>query len=623
MENQQDSSQNQPIPFRAETHQLLDILIHSLYTDRDVFLRELISNAADALTRINFEMLTNRNVLDPDVELGIWISVDPEQKLLVIRDTGVGMNQQELVENLGTIAHSGARAFLNAAQEGNAQLSDIIGQFGVGFYSAFMVAEWIRVSSRSYLPDSQAATWFCTGADTFTIQPAEKSERGTTVTIKLKEDAEEFSKEYRLKEIIKKHSDYIPFPIYLGEKKEQVNRQTSLWRQQPRQVEEQQYQDFYKQLTLDLEAPLTYTHLVIDAPVQMYAILYVPSTSERNILSLRKQDGLTLYARKVLIQEYNQDLLPEFFRFVVGVVDSEDIPLNISRESVQSSRVMNQLKKIISGKLIENLKTLAKEKPEEYLKFWRTYGRYIKGGIATDPEYFETLLPLLRFRTINHPEEWKSLDDYVTEMKEGQQRIYFILGDEEHSILNSPHLEVFKKLGYDVLLMTEPVDSFMLMRLDKFGDRILANASTEDLKLPKEQEESEAESASPLPVTDMQKMIERIKKQLGDKVVEVRSTDRLVESPARLVDEEGKINPQLQRVYKLLDQEYKVPQKILEINPRHIILKRLSGLPEDHPLNGPIIDQIYENALLIDGLHPDPGSMIKRIQQIMEAALKE
>ena len=306
----------QPIPFKAETRQLLDILIHSLYTDREIFLRELISNASDALTRADFEILTNRDVLDPDAELGIHIYPNTVENTLTISDTGIGMTADELVEDLGTIAHSGARAFIEAAQEGAKDLSEIIGQFGVGFYSAFMVADWIKVVSRSYQKDAEAAAWYSAGADTFTVEPAGKTERGTNVIIKLKDDASEFAQEQRLREIIRKHSDFIPFPIYIGDQEEQVNQQTALWRQSPRQVEKESYDEFYKQLTLDFEPPLAYAHMVVDAPVQMYALLFVPSNAERNLFSARKDDGLKLYSRKVLIQEYCKDLLPEYFRFV-------------------------------------------------------------------------------------------------------------------------------------------------------------------------------------------------------------------------------------------------------------------------------------------------------------------
>ena len=325
-ENTQDTAGSAQISFKAETRQLLDILIHSLYTDKEIFLRELISNASDALTRLDFEMLKNRDVLDPGVELSIRIIPNEAEKTLTIQDTGIGMTAEELAENLGTIAHSGAREFIDAAQlaavDGNgSKLTDLIGQFGVGFYSAFMAAEWIRVTSRSYRPDAQAATWYCTGADTFSIVPAERENRGTDVVIKLKEDASEFTLEYRLRDIIHRHSDFIPYPIYLGDGKEPVNQRTALWRQQPREISQETYDEFYRQLTLDHESPLAHVHMVVDAPVQMYALLFIPKSPERNFFSSRREPGLKLYARKVLIQEYNKDLLPEYLGFVQGVVD--------------------------------------------------------------------------------------------------------------------------------------------------------------------------------------------------------------------------------------------------------------------------------------------------------------
>ncbi|MCD4671824.1 MAG: molecular chaperone HtpG [Anaerolineaceae bacterium] len=333
MTNDQKENLHEPqfIPFKAETRQLLDILIHSLYTDRDVFIRELISNASDALTRISFEMLTNRDVQDPNAELAIWITTNPDEKTVTIRDTGIGMTDSEMIEDLGTIAHSGARTFLEAAQKGERKITEIIGQFGVGFYSAFMAAEWIKVTSRSCRPEASTTSWFSTGGDTFSIETAENKERGTEIVIKLKEDAQEYTQEYRLKQIIKKHSDYIPYPIYIGESDEQVNRQTALWRQTPQEIKQEQYTDFYKQFTLDYEGELAHTHIVIDAPVQLYALLYIPSSPNRSVLTPRKNDGLQLFARKVLIQEYCQDLLPPAFRVIPGVVDFEDLPLNVSR----------------------------------------------------------------------------------------------------------------------------------------------------------------------------------------------------------------------------------------------------------------------------------------------------
>ncbi len=621
----EDSSQTtgQAVPFKAETRQLLNILVHSLYKEREVFLRELVSNASDALTRMNFVMLTDRNVVDPEAELAIWITVDPEKRTLTIRDTGIGMTAGEMAENLGTIAHSGARAFLEAAQQdkAGASLSEIIGQFGVGFYSAFMVAESISVVSRSYLPDAQPVRWESTGADTFTITPADKAERGTEVVVQLKEDASEFASDARLRDVIQKHSDFIPFPIYLGSQKEQANQQTALWRKQPRQVKEEEYHEFYKQFTLDIDQPFAYAHLAVDAPVQMFAVLFIPSTPERNILSIRRQDGLKLYARKVLIQDYCTDLLPESLRFVQGVVDSEDLPLNISRESIQSTRIMAQLKKLITARVFDTLSGLAKDRPEDYEKFWKKFGRVLKEGAATDAENHDSLVSLLRFTSLSDPHRLISLDNYVENLKPDQKKIYYLIGDDERSIVNSPHLEIFRKADLNVVFMTDPLDSFVLMHLTKFKDIELANIASEAVDIPQAQTAAEPEKAEE-PAPDAQPLVARIKAFLGDKVSDVRASDRLVESPARLVDPQGMPNAEFHRVYRLLDHEYQVPPKILEINPRHPILKGLSALPEDSEIGKLVIEQVYEDALLIEGLHPNPASMILRIQKLMESALK-
>ena len=613
----------QPIPFKAETRQLLDILIHSLYTEREIFLRELVSNASDALTRINFEMLTNRNVQDPQLPLEIRINVDKDQRLLTVRDTGIGMTRDELAENLGTIARSGAKAFLNAASDEAKNLSDIIGQFGVGFYSAFMVAEWIRVTSRSYLPEAEAAAWYSTGEDNFTVDPAEKAERGTLVEVKLKEDAVEFADEGRLREVIRRHSDFIGFPIFVGSDTEQTNRQTALWRQNPREVKIEEYQEFFKQLTLDFEAPLTQAHMVVDAPVQMYALLFIPTNPERLFLSPRREPGLKLYSRKIMIQEYCKDLLPEYFDFVQGVVDSEDLPLNVSRESFQSNRLMAQLKKLVTTKVIDTLKTLAKDKPEDYAKFWKVYGRAVKQGVAIEQGDFESLYPLLRFHTTSHAQEWSSLEDYVGRMKAGQDKIYYILGEDDRSIAYSPHLDPFRKQSVEVLVLTDPIDNFMLLRLMKFKDYSLVNVAGANAELPKTEEPTPAEEQKPsLEGLGLAGLIERFKGVLGERVTGVRATDRLIDSPARLVDPEGSPDQSIQRVYKLLNKEFEVPKKVLEINPRHPLMARLSGLPEGDPRAALVIDQVYEDALLIEGIHPDPASMIGRIQQLMEKALE-
>ncbi len=619
--SQTTPTQPAPIAFRAETRQLLNILIHSLYTEREVFLRELISNAADALTRVHFETLTNREMLDPQAELAIWIETKPQEKLLIIRDSGIGMNSDDLAENLGTIAHSGAKAFLEAAQQGDPRLSDIIGQFGVGFYSAFMVAERIEVISRSFRPADAAARWVSSGEDTFSIEPAEKTDRGTHITIYLKEDAVEFCEESRLRQIIKKHSDYIPYPIYINNEPEAANRQSSLWRQPPSQVSAEQYQEFYRQFSLDFNDPLLKLHLSIDAPVQLYALLYIPASSERSPLALRKEEGLRLYARKVLIQDYCKDLLPPSFRFVDGVVDSEDLPLNISREAIQSNRVMAQLKRILTNKVMDALKTLAKDKPEDYYRFWGSHGRSIREAIATDPDLAVTLQPLLRYHSLKHSQDWISLDDYVLEAPASQSKIYYLSGENERALQSSPHLDVFRERGLDVLFMTDPLDAFVLLRMNRYNDHDLVNAASPDLSLPETETGSEQHPHEPAPESDYSDLVERFKAVLGDRISDARHGRHLTQSPLRLVVPPGGLQPELQKVYRLLDERFEPPKPVVEFNPRHPILQSLAQLEAQSVLNQMVIEQLFENALLVEGLHPDPAGMTARINRLIESAL--
>ena len=607
----------QSFSFKAETKQLLNILIHSLYKDHEVFLRELLSNASDALNRIRFEMVTNRDVLDPDAELCVRIKVDKDARMLTIQDTGLGMTRDEIIENLGTIAQSGARKFIDATKDKKVDFTQVIGQFGVGFYSVFMVAEWVRVTSRSYKPRAKAVTWYATGEDNYQVGAAEMSERGTKIEIKLKEDAAEFAEEFRFKNIIHKHSDYIGFPIYVGDDTQQVNKQTSLWRTSKQDATEEQYKDFYHQLTLDFEDPLLRVHVVTDAPVQLYALLYVPGKGERGIFSLRKEDGLKLYSRNILIDEYNKDLLPEYLRFVQGVVDSEDLPLNVSRETVQSSGLMPKLKKVVTGQVMKELESLAKNDAEKYNTFWQEFGGYLKQGIAANPMGEESIHPLLRFKTNLSPETWSSLEDYVRRMKPDQKVIYYIVGDDPRSVLRSPHLDYFQSQGAEVILFTEPLDSFMLMGLHKYKDFELKNVAQVDIPdQPQDTPEQEK-----IPEADFNTLIERFKRTLGDRVTDVRTSTRLSQSVARIADADGAMNPEMQRVYQYLGKEYEAPKKILELNPAHPILKKLLKLDSASELQSLIIEQIYDSALLVEGLHPDPSSMASRVQQIMDAAL--
>jgi molecular chaperone HtpG len=606
--------------FKAEIQQLLNILVHSLYTDRDIFLRELISNASDALSRIQFEMLTDREVLDPDAELKIVIECDKDARTLTIRDTGIGMTRDEIVENLGTIAHSGAAEFLKRLQA-EKKPADVIGQFGVGFYSVYMVADEVTVTSRSYRPAATAAQWTSKGDNTYTLSDAGKTDRGTAIVVKLKEDAGDYAQDWKIEQIVKKHSDFVSFPILVKDKA--VNRQTALWRQSPREVTSEQYDEFYKQMTLDLDPSLMHIHTVTDVPVDIHALLYIPAKRERGIFSLRKDDGLKLYSKKILISEYFKDLLPNYFRFVQGVVDSEDLPLNVSREAIQTNRAAAKLKSTLTHKVCTELADLGEKDAARYVTFWKEFGPFIKEGIAIDPANHADLARLLRFKTSRSgdADEWVSLQQVVERMQPDQQAIYYLLGEDLSSVARSPHLDTFKRNDLEVLYLVEPIDSFMVMTLKEFGGKPLQNVDDPTLDLPKSDQPLESRVAN----EDFAQLVMRIKTVLGEKIADVRESKVLTDSPCRLVSAEASTERDMQRVKRMLGQEYEIPKKIMEINRGHTMVADMAALAQtgaNDPLLDVCIQQLYESSLLLEGLLPNPATMVPRIQQLMEAAVK-
>lgn len=608
-----------PVAFRAEVRQLLDILAHSLYTDREIFLRELISNASDALSRIQFEMLTNREVRDPDAELAIWIETDKDARTITIKDSGIGMTREELIENLGTIAQSGARAFLQRAQEGQQLGAEIIGQFGVGFYSVFMVADRVTVTSRSYRLDAEAARWEASGEDTFTIGPGERDARGTTIVVHLKEDAAEFANDWRLEQVIKRHSDFVSFPIYIGDRR--VNQQQALWRRPPREVEAEQYPAFYKQLTLDMEDPLLYFHLSTDVPVDLHAVLFVPAHRERGLIERRIEGKIKLYSRKILIQEDNKSLLPNHFRFVEGVVDSEDLPLNVSRETVQSSPVIQRISKTLTSRLIRELSELAEKDAEKYARFWEEFGIFIKEGIATDYAGRGDLLKLLRFHTTQSGDALASLENYKRRMVDDQKEIYYVLASDLESARRSPHLDPFTARNIEVLLFTDVMDSFMLTGLREYEGMKFRNIDDANLELPGEAETSDSAVSDEA----FERLRERFAAVLGDRVSEVRASKVLRDSPARLVSPEDTPGREMQRVQHLLGRDSTLSPRILELNRAHALVAHLAeraAANADDPVIAASAEQLYDNALLLEGLHPNPAAMVPRIQQLIEAAAR-
>lgn len=621
--------------FKAEIQQVLDILIHSLYTEKEIFLRELVSNASDALNRLKFVALTDPYVADPQTELAIWLEADPEAGTVTIRDSGVGMTQEEMVQNLGTIAHSGAKGFIRAVQEADKQAgvaADVIGQFGVGFYSVFMVAREVTVTSRSYKPGAEAALWASDGQGGYSVGPSDKAERGTTISIKLKDDAKDFAEPERLRQIIKTHSDFVDFPLYLKETLEetsawrQVNERTALWRKPPREVEAEAYKAFYAQLTFDFAEPLQTLHFSADVPIQFYALLFVPS---RRDYKLFKQDeyGLKLYARKVLIRENFKDLLPGYLRFIEGVVDSEDIPLNVSREAVQATPIIKRIRTALTGRITSELKKLAEKDPERYRTFYGEFGHFIKEGLATDPESHERLVDLLRFASSRSEsaQDLVSLAHYKERMKPEQEEIYYLLGDDYGVVSRSAHLEYFNKHGLEVLYLTDPVDSFMLMGLQRYSDKPLKNIDDAGLELPQDTQDDTEAKPGALSDDALQTLIVRFKEALGERVADVRESKLLTDSACRLVNPAGGYAASMQRVQRLMGKDHETPKKILELNRGNEFIQnlaaRLSSDPGDTLLN-PLIEQLYENELLMEGLHPNPAEMIPRIQRLMAEATR-
>ncbi|MEM6284228.1 MAG: molecular chaperone HtpG [Chloroflexota bacterium] len=629
--------------FKAEIQQLLDILVHSLYTEREIFLRELVSNASDALNRIQFEMLTNRDVLDPEAPLEIRITTDEAAGTLTISDSGIGMNRDDLANNLGTIAKSGAKAFIEALKEkpDGTPIADVIGQFGVGFYSVFMVADKVRVISRSHDLNGSAYAWESNGGEEYTIEDAEREHRGTDIIIHLKEDAKEFLQDYTLRQTVTRHSDYVAFPIFVGEPKvneegeveeqQPVNSQQAIWRQSKSELEDEDYNNFYRMFTFDFEEPLKRIHMKADSPLQFYALLYIPGSAERNFMSPRKEAGLKLYARKVLIDEYSKDLLPEYLlQFVQGVVDSEDIPLNVNRESVKADAVIAKLQSTLKNKVLNELQRMAVKRPEDYLDIYALHGRWLRQGVAIAQEDREDLLPLLFFPTTRSdtPDELYSLSEYVSNMADGQEDIYYVIGDDYNSAARSPHLDAFKQRDIEVLYFVDAVDPIMVMGLDEYDGHKFRSVDDSDIDLTdlgEVLEDEQSEATEPVPEADFSTVIERFTNVLGERVTGVQEGKNLVSSPARLVSkgDTPAANSHMFRVNRLFDRDYELPVKTLELNPRHPLLHNLTGLIQRNAgddLIDSVVEQVFETALLQDGIHPDPASMAERLYALMQAA---
>ena len=626
--------------FQTEIQKLLQIIIHSLYQNREIFLREVVSNASDALNKLRFEQLTNQNIYDKEAKLKIDITYDEKAKTITVSDTGIGMTKQELIKNLGTVASSGSLEFLenlksqqngvngaNGSDSSSLADLDIIGQFGVGFYSAFMVADKVVVRSHSFKPDSEGAEWESDGAGTFVVRDySAKDTRGTDVIIHLKEeDANDYLSEYKIKNIVTKFSDYVPFPFYVQGKDEVVNKQESLWRKDPESVTEEEYEKFYQHVSGAYDKPSYRITYSIDAPIQFRTVLFFPEKKNRNLFMPEPEWGLKLYSHNVLIQEKSKDLMPVYFRFIKGVVDSEDIPLNVSRETVQMNKILERIKKSLTNKIISEIAKLAKKEPDKYKKFWEEFGVFIKEGVASDYANKDKLSKLLRFKSSKiADDEYTSLDDYISRMKDGQEKIYYLIGDNLDVVKSSPHLEFYKDKEFEVLYLVEAIDGFVMMNVRDFEGKnfeSIDQASPEESKPEDKKEEKKDEDKD-----EFDKLLDRFKTVLGDKVEGVQFTERLKESPIRLVNPKTGLGSEMQRVYKVMDENFEIPKKIVELNKDHEIIKGLSRMysaDNNSEMVEMVINQLFENSLMQEGFLKSPGSMVGRINQIIEAAVKK
>ncbi|NTW04327.1 MAG: molecular chaperone HtpG, partial [Oscillochloris sp.] len=551
---------------------------------------------------------------------------DKDARTITVRDTGTGLTRQEMIDHLGTIAQSSARAFVQQAKAQNANSSEIIGQFGVGFYSVFMVADKVTVVSRSFQLDAEAAAWEATGGDSFSVGTAEHEQRGTSITLHLKEDAAEFANDWKLEQIIKRHSDFVSFPIYMGDR--QVNQQKALWRRAPREVEPEQYKSLYQQMTLDYEEPLLKLHLSTDAPIDLHSILFVPSKRERGLIERRIEGKIKLYSRKVLIQEDAKDLLPNYFRFIEGVVDSEDLPLNVSREGVQSnvganiqSPVQQRIRKTLTGRLHRELNDLAEKDAEKFAAFWKEFGVFIKEGVAADYESREELLKLLRFNSTKSGDELITLADYKSRIVEEQKEIYYVMGGSLEAARTSPHLDPFTARGIEVLLFGDLMDGFMLSGLREFEGMKLRNVDEADLELPGEVTAPEASLSD----EEFGKLAESFAVALGEQVKEIRASKVLRDNPARLVSDDDGPGREMQRIQQMLGRESELKPRVLELNPAHPLIVSLAQRAATNtadPIVAAVAEQLFDNALLLEGLHQNPATMVPRIQRLLEAAAR-
>ena len=608
--------------FQAEVKQVLDIVVHSLYTDKEIFVRELVSNASDATEKLRHTQITEKDIFDADLDLEIQVSADEEAGTITIKDFGIGMTHDELIENLGTIAHSGSKAFLNALKEGGERNDNLIGQFGVGFYSVFMVADSVKVYTRSWQADGQSLCWSSNGSGSYEIEEADDERRGTRIVISLKEEYKDFAKKDRIEEIIKKYSAFVQFPVKVDG--EALNTIGAIWLKNKNDITEEEYKEFYKFQAKAFDDPRFWLHFAADAPLEINALLFAPTENMEGFGFGRMEPGVALYCRKVLIDNEPKNLLPDWLRFVRGVVDSADLPLNISRESMQDSSLIQKLNKVITKRFLKTLEEKAKKEPAVYDDFWQSFGLFLKEGVTTDFTHRDQLLKLLRYES-SYTEEGStsSLADYLSRAPEGQKEIYYLSGASRQAIETGPYFEAFKARNIEVLYLYEPIDEFVMNHARAFDEKNFVSADSDGIDLDAIAPETDTEKEEALSADATEGLCTFIKNKLGDNVSEVSASERLVGSPAMIINGDKMMTAQMRKMMKAMQQDGNgmgaEPPAKLQINPRHPLVKNLAALRENNTeLAALISQQILDNAQMAAGLLEDPTTMLKRNYTLLE-----
>ena len=626
------STQKQTLGFQTEAKQLLHLMIHSLYSKQEIFLRELISNASDASDKLRFEALSNPDLLAEDTNLEIRIGVDKAARTITITDNGIGMSREEAVSHLGTIARSGTAQFVSQLSGDQRKDSQLIGQFGVGFYSAFMVADRVEVfTRRAGLPASAGVRWESAGESEFSVEDIERAERGTTVVLHVKEGSDEFLDAWRVRSVVKRYSDHISLPVLMvkeqyGEEKdadaapewESVNQATALWTRSKSGITDEEYKEFYKHVSHDFEEPLAWSHNRVEGKLEYNSLLFIPRKAPFDLWNREAPRGLKLYIQRTFIMDDAEQFLPLYLRFVKGVVDSNDLPLNVSREILQKSAAVDSMRGALTKRVLDILEGLAKDKPEDYQAFWDTFGQVMKEGLAEDFAHKEKVAGLLRFSSTHtdKPAQEHSLADYIARMREGQKAIYYVVADNFLTARNSPYLEVLRQKGIEALLLHERIDEWMIGHLGEFDGKELIDVARGDLDLG-ELEDSASKEAREKQAEESRDLVERVKKVLEARVQEVRVTGRLTESPACLVVGDHDMGVQMRRLMQAAGQKVPDTKPILELNPGHPLVKRLDAEPDEDRF-GALATVLFEQAQLASGDQlEDPAAYVQRLNRLL------